>query len=144
MVIPNSKVWGDVINNITAEDKRRVDLVFGIGYEEDIEKARKILDEIVAGHDLVLENPAPVIRVHTLNDSSVDFVCRPWCKTGDYWTVYWDITEAVKQRFDAEGVSIPFPQRDVHLYSHAAAALADSAPAAPEQAPDAPEGPRST
>lgn len=117
MIIPNNKVWGDVINNVTAEDTRRVDLVFGISYQDDIEKARGIMREVVSGHELVLDDPAPVIRVNNLGDSSVDFVCRPWCRTEDFWTVRWDIMETVKNRFDAEGVSIPFPQRDVHLYS---------------------------
>jgi small conductance mechanosensitive channel len=95
---------------------RRVDLVFGIGYADSIEKAIGILEDIVGKHELVLEKPEPVIRVHELADSSVNLICRPWAKTDDYWTVYWDLTRAVKERFDAEGVSIPFPQRDVHLY----------------------------
>jgi small conductance mechanosensitive channel len=119
MVVPNKSVWGDVINNVTAEDKRRVDLVFGIGYDDDIPKAQRILMEIVTSHDLTLKDPDPVVRVHALGESSVDFVCRPWCKTDDYWTVHWDITEAVKRRFDEEGISIPFPQRDVHFYPQA-------------------------
>jgi len=116
MVVPNNKVWGDVINNVTAQDKRRVDLTFGIGYGDDIPKARAILEDILKSHDLVLDEPESVVRVHELGDSSVNFVCRPWCRTEDYWTVYWDVTEAVKQRFDAEGVSIPFPQRDVDIH----------------------------
>jgi len=116
LVVPNSKIWGDVIRNITAEEKRRVDLVFGIGYNDDIEHAERVLAEIINSHELVLKDPQPVIKLHTLGESSVDFVVRPWVKTADYWTVYWDITRAVKMRFDAEGISIPFPQRDVHLY----------------------------
>ena len=126
MIVPNSKVWGDVINNVTAQETRRVDLVFGIGYADDIPKAQAILEGVVRSHELVLDDPEPIIRVHNLGESSVDFVCRPWCRTEDYWTVYWDVTETVKQRFDAEGVSIPFPQRDVHVYQHG------SAPAEPE------------
>ncbi len=122
MIVPNSKVWGDVINNVTAQNTRRVDLVFGIGYADDIPKAQAIMQDVVRSHDLVLDDPEPIIRVHNLGESSVDFVCRPWCRTDDYWTVHWDVTEAVKQRFDAEGVSIPFPQRDVHIYQHGAAA----------------------
>ncbi len=117
IVVPNGKVWSDVINNATAERIRRVDLVFGIGYEDDIQKAKRILDEILASNDLVLEDPEPVVRVHTLGESSVDFVCRPWCRTDDYWDVHWSVTESVKQRFDAEGVSIPFPQQDVHVHA---------------------------
>jgi small conductance mechanosensitive channel len=116
LVMPNSKIWGDVIKNVTAQEKRRVDMTFGIGYGDDIPKAEKVLTEIVTGHDKVLEDPAPVVRLHTLNESSVDFIVRPWVNKDDYWDVYWDITRAVKIRFDEDGISIPFPQRDIHLY----------------------------
>jgi len=115
LIVPNSKIWGDVIRNVTAQPRRRVDMVFGISYEDEIPKAERVLQEIVDSHEQVLDDPAPVIKVHTLNDSSVDFVVRPWAKTDDYWDVYWDITRAVKMRFDEEGISIPYPQRDVHL-----------------------------
>lgn len=116
LVVPNSKIWGDVIKNVTAQKVRRVDLVFGIGYGDDIEKAERVLAGIVADHEKILDNPEPVIRLHELADSSVNFVVRPWVKTEDYWDVYWDLTREVKQRFDQEGISIPFPQRDVHYY----------------------------
>ena len=116
LIVPNNKVWGDVINNVTAQDTRRVDLVFGIGYEDDTARAQGIMEDVLRSHDLVLDEPESVVRLHELGDSSVNFICRPWCLTDDYWTVYWDVTETVKQRFDAEGVSIPFPQRDVHIY----------------------------
>jgi len=116
LVMPNSKIWGDVIKNVTAQEKRRVDMTFGIGYGDDIPKAEKVLTEIVTGHDKVLEDPAPVVRLNTLNESSVDFIVRPWVNKDDYWDVYWDITRAVKIRFDEDGISIPFPQRDIHLY----------------------------
>ena len=116
VVLPNNMIWGDKITNVTGTDKRRVDMVFGIGYSDDIAKAQKILDEIVMTHEAVLKDPEPVVKVHELADSSVNFVVRPWAKTENYWDVYWDITRAVKERFDAEGVSIPFPQRDVHLH----------------------------
>ncbi len=116
LILPNNKVWGDVINNVTAQNTRRVDLVFGIGYGDDAEKAQRIMLEVLADNEMVLDDPEPVVRLHGLADSSVNFVCRPWCRTDDYWDVYWDVTETVKQRFDAEGVSIPFPQRDVHIY----------------------------
>ncbi|MGB5621137.1 MAG: mechanosensitive ion channel family protein [Gammaproteobacteria bacterium] len=116
LVMPNSKIWGDVIKNVTAQDKRRVDMTFGIGYGDDIPKAEKVLTEIVNSHEKVLEDPAPVVKLHTLNESSVDFIVRPWVKTDDYWDVFWDVTRAVKMRFDEVGISIPFPQRDVHLY----------------------------
>ena len=116
LVVPNKKIWGEVIRNITAEATRRVDLQFGIGYSDDVDKAERVLNDIVAAHPLVLRHPEPVIRLHALGESSIDFVVRPWAKTGDYWNVYWDITREVKKRFDAEGISIPFPQRDVHIY----------------------------
>ncbi len=120
LVVPNNKIWGGVIRNVTAQVSRRVDMTFGIGYSDDIAHAERVLREIVEGHELVLEDPAPVIKLHTLGESSVDFVVRPWAKTSDYWDVYWDITRSVKERFDAEGISIPFPQRDVHLIQEAA------------------------
>ncbi len=116
MVVPNNAIWGDVITNVTGLPTRRVDMVFGIGYADDMAKAQCVLEDILSQHELVLDDPAPTIRVHELADSSVNFVVRPWSKTADYWTVYWDVTRTVKERFDAEGVSIPFPQRDVHVH----------------------------
>jgi small conductance mechanosensitive channel len=115
LVVPNSKIWGDVIRNITAEPNRRVDMTFRISYADDIEHTERVLWEILKGNELVLTDPEPVIKLHALGESSVDFVVRPWSRTSDYWTVYWDITRKVKKRFDEEGISIPFPQRDVHL-----------------------------
>ena len=117
LVVPNSKIWGDVIKNVTAQRVRRVDLEIGIGYSDDIELAEKVLTEIVTGHEKVLAKPELKIKLHTLGDSSVNFIVRPWTKTDDYWDVYWDILREVKLRFDREGISIPFPQRDVHIYS---------------------------
>lgn len=116
LVIPNSKIWGDVIKNVTAQKVRRVDLEVGIGYGDDIEHAERVLAGILADHDHVLEQPEARIKLHSLGDSSVNFIVRPWVKTEHYWDVYWDITREVKIRFDREGISIPFPQRDVHLY----------------------------
>lgn len=116
VVVPNNSVWGDVITNVTGITQRRVDLIFGIGYGDDADKAQKILEEIVSSHELVLKEPAFIVKLHELAESSVNFICRPWVKPEDYWNVYWDITKEVKRRFDAEGVSIPFPQRDVHIY----------------------------
>ncbi len=116
VVVPNNSVWGDVIINVTGITRRRVDLVFGIGYGDDIDVAQKILENIVSEHELVLKEPEFIVKLHELGDSSVNFICRPWVKPEDYWTVYWDITREVKRRFDADGVSIPFPQRDVHIY----------------------------
>jgi small conductance mechanosensitive channel len=121
VVIPNNMIWGDIITNITGTSKRRVDLVFGIGYSDDMAKAQAILEDILTNHESVLKDPAPVVKVHELADSSVNFVVRPWVATENYWDVYWDITRSVKERFDADGVSIPFPQRDVHMHQAASA-----------------------
>jgi small conductance mechanosensitive channel len=115
LVVPNNKIWGDVIRNVTSQQMRRIDMTFGIGYSDDIAHAERVLTEIVQDESRVLADPEPVIRLHSLGESSVDFVVRPWVRTADYWEVYWDITRKVKERFDAEGISIPFPQRDVHL-----------------------------
>ncbi len=116
LVVPNNIIWGAVITNVTAQRTRRVDLEFGISYGDDIDKAEKVLHEIVDAHDAVLEDPEPMIKLHELGDSSVNFIVRPWVKTEDYWDTYWDLIKAVKQRFDKEGISIPFPQRDVHIF----------------------------
>ncbi len=117
LVVPNSKIWGDVIKNVTAQTERRVDLEFGIGYDDDIELAERVLAEVVAAHEKILTDPEPLIKLHTLGDSSVNFIVRPWTRTENYWDVYWDLMREVKLRFDREGISIPYPQRDVHLYS---------------------------
>jgi len=120
IVIPNGNVWGSVITNVTGSETRRVDLVFGIGYQDDAQAAMRVMEEVVTEHPLILKEPAPTIRLHELGESSVNFVCRPWTKTSDYWTVYWDVTQKVKERFDAAGITIPYPQRDVHVYAMAA------------------------
>jgi small conductance mechanosensitive channel len=117
LVIPNKKAWGDTIVNFTGEDVRRVDLVFGIGYGDDIQHATNVLMEIAGKHKLVLDEPPVMVHVDELADSSVNLFCRPWVKTQDYWTVHWDLTRQVKERFDAAGISFPFPQRDVHVQS---------------------------
>jgi len=116
LIVPNSQIWGNVIKNVTAQKKRRVDLVFGIGYGDDIVKAEGVLKQILDDHEKVLDDPEPLIKVHELGDSSVNFAVRPWVNTDDYWGVYWDITRSVKLKFDEAGISIPFPQRDVHFY----------------------------
>jgi len=121
VIVPNNSVWGGIITNITGITQRRVDMVFGIGYNDDIDKAQKILEEIVNGHELVLKEPEAIVRLHELAESSVNFICRPWSRPEDYWAVYWDITREVKRRFDAGNVSIPFPQRDVHIYRETSA-----------------------
>jgi len=120
LVIPNNKIWGDVIKNVTAQRIRRVDMVFGISYGDDVEHAERVLYEIVEAHPKVLKDPEPIIKLHELGDSSVNFVVRPWVSTADYWDVYWDVTREVKIRFDAEGLSIPFPQHDVHIIQEGA------------------------
>lgn len=117
VVIPNNAIWGSTITNVTGSTTRRVDMVFGIGYEDDISKAEQILSSILTNHPLILKTPEPVIKLHELADSSVNFIVRPWANTGDYFDVYWDVTRAVKERFDAEGISIPYPQQDVHMHT---------------------------
>lgn len=116
LVIPNNLIWSTVIKNVTAQRTRRIDLTFGISYSDDIRKAERVFLEIVNDHELVLDSPEPMIRLSELAESSVNFIVRPWVKTSDYWEVYWDITRSVKLRLDEEGISIPFPQRDVHIH----------------------------
>ena len=118
VIIPNAKLTDDNIVNWTVKGTRRVDMVFGIGYDDDIDKARSLMAEIIAEDSRILEAPAPQISVSELADSSVNFVVRPWVKVEDYWGVHFDLTEKIKKAFDANGVSIPFPQRDVHVYQH--------------------------
>ena len=116
VVVPNNMLWQNVITNLTAQRTRRVDLTFGISYGDDIDKAKAILQDVVDNYDGILKTPEPNIRVGGLGDSSVDLICRPWVRTDDYWDTYWNLTEIVKKRFDEEGITIPFPQRDVHMF----------------------------
>ena len=118
IVIPNAKLMSDNITNHSVNDTRRVDLVAGISYSDDIDKARAAIQAAIAEFPEVLETPAPDILVSEMADSSVNFAVRPWCKPDDYWVVHFGVTEAIKKRFDAEGITIPFPQRDVHMYEH--------------------------
>ena len=118
IIIPNSQIMASEITNYSAKPTRRVDLVAGCGYDDDLDKVRSVLTAIVAGDERILSEPEPVIAVSELADSSVNFVVRPWVKSEDYWSVYFDLTEQIKKRFDAEGISIPYPQRDVHVYNH--------------------------
>jgi len=115
MIVPNNTIWGSIITNVTHSDKRRVDMTFGIGYTDNIDKAQKVLEDVLSEHPLILKDPKPTVQVHELADSSVNFIVRPWTLTSDYWTVYWEITRRVKIRFDEEDISIPFPQRDIHI-----------------------------
>ncbi|AWL12858.1 Small-conductance mechanosensitive channel [Saliniradius amylolyticus] len=116
IIVPNGSIYGDNITNYSAMEKRRVDMVFGIGYGDDIRKAKQILEELIEADERVLKDPAPVIVVGELGDSSVNLWVRPWTLTSDYWGFKWDFTEAAKLKFDEQGITIPFPQRDVHLY----------------------------
>ena len=116
VIIPNNSVWGATITNVTARDTRRVDLTFGCGYGDDLDKCEKMINDVVKAHPKVLADPAPTIKIANLGDSSVDFVVRPWAKTSDYWDVFFDLTKQLKQTADKEGIEIPFPQRDVHIY----------------------------
>ena len=116
IIIPNGAITSGTITNINAEATRRVDLVVGIGYEDDIRKAKDVLNDIVSSHEKVLVDKGITVAVSELADSSVNFVVRAWVNTPDYWAVKFDLTETVKLRFDDEGISIPYPQQDVHLY----------------------------
>ena len=117
IIVPNSNITGGNITNYSAKDTRRVDMVFGIGYDDDIKKAKGILMELIEADDRILKDPEPMVAVSELADSSVNFVVRPWVKTDDFWGVKFDYTEAVKLRFDKEGISIPYPQQDVHVHT---------------------------
>lgn len=115
VIIPNARVLASNIVNHSSTGSRRVDMVFGISYEDDIDQARGVIQAILAQEPLILETPETVIAVSELADSSVNLIVRPWVNTEDYWTVYRSLLEQVKKRFDKEGISIPFPQRTVHL-----------------------------
>ncbi|SEF71674.1 mechanosensitive ion channel family protein [Marinobacterium lutimaris] len=114
VIVPNGSIYSGVITNYSARDTRRVDMVFGISYDDDLRKAKEILMDIVKSDERVLADPAPVVVVAALADSSVNFNVRPWVKTADYWAVLWDVTEQVKLRFDEAGITIPYPQVQVH------------------------------
>ena len=119
IIVPNSQIMGTTITNYSANDTRRVDLTIGVSYDDDIDKVRKELESLLSADDRILKDPAWTIAVSALADSSVNFAVRPWVKTADYWGVYFDLTEAIKKRFDDVGISFPFPQQDVHLYNAA-------------------------
>jgi small conductance mechanosensitive channel len=116
IIMPNSSIMGGSITNVSAHPTRRVDMTVGVGYGDDLNKAKKIMEDLLAADERVLKDPAVTIAVANLGDSSVDFVVRPWVKSADYWAVKFDFTKAVKEKYDAEGVSIPFPQRDIHVF----------------------------
>jgi small conductance mechanosensitive channel len=122
IILPNASVMSNKIINVNAFPKRRIDLVASIGYDDDISKAREVLRDVLASHPQVLQDPAPVVEVFEMADSSVNLVVRPWVETADYWPVYFDLTRSIKIELERNGLSIPFPQRDVHLYQAAPAA----------------------
>ena len=115
MIVPNSDIWQSVITNVTAQATRRVDLTFNIAYDEDVARAEAVIRDILDNYDKVLDEPEPAVRVHELGESFVKLIVRPWVKTDDYWPAYWHVTRAVKDRFSAEGIAFPFPQRTVHV-----------------------------
>ena len=117
IIVPNSQIMDSIITNYSAKDTRRVDMVVGVGYDDNLDKVRKTLEELVGAEERILDDPACTIAVSELADSSVNFVLRPWVKSEDYWGVRFDLTEAIKKRFDKEGISFPFPQQDVHLHT---------------------------
>jgi len=122
IIVPNSQIMAGTIVNISANPTRRLDLVAGCGYDDDLDKVRQVLEAIVAADDRVLADPEPTIAVAELADSSVNFVVRPWVNAGDYWPTHFAMTEAIKKRFDEEGISIPYPQQDVHIYQQSSEA----------------------
>jgi len=115
VIVPNGAILSNNITNYSARDTRRVDMVFGIGYNDDIKLAKDILEQIITADDRVLSDPAPVVALGELGDSSVNFLVRPWVKSADYWAVLWSTTEMVKLRFDEAGICIPYPQMDIHI-----------------------------
>lgn len=117
IIVPNSNITGSNITNYSAKDTRRIDMVFGIGYDDDIKKAKDILVKLLEEDERILKDPEPVVAVSELAESSVNFVVRPWVNSADYWGVKFDYTEAVKLTFDKEGISIPYPQQDVHMHT---------------------------
>ncbi len=117
IIVPNSQVMNSIIINYSANDQRRVDMVVGVSYDDDLDKVRETLADLISADDRILDDPACTIAVAELANSSVNFIVRPWVKSGDYSGVKFDLTEAIKKRFDKEGITFPFPQQDVHLYS---------------------------
>ena len=115
LIIPNSKIWGGVILNFTGQHLRRTDILYNVSYSEDLDHVQKVLEDLIAADERFLTDPEPIVRVKQFSDSSIDFVVRAYVKTEEFWETVWALNKAVKQRFDAEGITIPFPQRDVHM-----------------------------
>ena len=120
IIVPNSQIMNSIITNYSAKDTRRIDMVVGVSYSDDLDKVRKTIEDLVAAESRILDEPPVTIGVSELAESSVNFVVRPWVSTADYWNVKFDLTEAIKKRFDQEGISFPFPQRDIHVYQQSA------------------------
>jgi small conductance mechanosensitive channel len=118
IIVPNAKITGDNIVNYSVKDSRRMDMIVGVSYDDDYDQVKAVLEDILDKDGRILEDPAPKIGILEFGDNSVNFIFRPWVKTAEYWDVYFDLTEAIKKRFDEEGISIPYPQRDVHLFEH--------------------------
>ncbi len=121
IIIPNGAIMGSTITNYSAKETRRIDLVIGVGYDDDLKKVRSVLEDVLGKEERILPEPAPTIGLLELGDSSVNFAVRPWVKTGDYWPTRFAVQEAIKLRFDSEGISIPYPQRDLHIINESAA-----------------------
>jgi small conductance mechanosensitive channel len=136
ITIPNAKIQGNNLINYTRLGRLRVDFVFGVSYADDLAKVKSVLADILASDSRVLAEPAPLIFVQTLDDSSVNMAVRPWTTTEDYWALQWDLPERVKLRFDEEGITIPFPQRDVHLHTLPGAEPINAQPAIARQGAD--------
>lgn len=119
IIIPNAQITAGTITNFSARDTRRLDLVFGVSYGDDLDKVKQVINQVLADEPRLLKEPEPLIGILELGDSSVDFAVRPWVQSIDYWPVFFALQEAMKKRFDQEGINIPFPQRDVHLYQQA-------------------------
>jgi len=115
IILPNGSIFGGIITNYSKRETRRVDMVFGIGYDDDIRKAKEIIASVIAADERILKDPAPLIAVGELGDSSVNFNVRPWVRSADYWNVYFDMNEKIKLSFDENGISIPYPQMDIHM-----------------------------
>ncbi|MFQ5771436.1 MAG: mechanosensitive ion channel family protein [bacterium] len=119
IIVPNGTISNGIITNFATEPKRRIDMTFGIGYNDDINKARDVLNRLIESDERIEKDPAPLVAVSELADSSVNFVVRVWCNAPDYWGIYFDMQEKVKLAFDEYQISIPFPQRDIHVYNSA-------------------------
>ena len=115
LIIPNSKIWGGVIMNFTGQHLRRTDVIYSVSYSEDLDHVQRVLEELIAADERFLSDPEPIVRVKQFSDSSIDFLVRAYARTEEFWETLWALNKAVKQRFDAEGITIPFPQRDVHM-----------------------------